>query len=984
MSGKHTETRGGVDFELLCRGNTKAYYSFNLTDLRGKKVKYMKRKLIRQLKKTIRKLELYSKRKITKIYVGKTYIRCKKPRSQRSMFNPLDHNTWIKQGIGKRWNHHKRQNYGKDGMVILCAVTQEMIPQKIWGRFCKNQFALALESMILHHYCLFHPDKRFVNKTFTAGRVPKQEPDAYVIYIAFSYADIDVLNEDVHMQGKTTAVPMEKANSFPSGLISVTRQQDPNSEKATISDSKNSSPLRASLSQMCKRKRKQDTIPGDSDFSNSCPSQKRMKPSSEIRQKYVHPSLAKQRTADLTRVSQKTNSSIQSSVALPSLRPMSLPSTTSDTNTESSQIPKLHTSSENNILSQNSILCSQKRNKHTTTDWNGYTIPKLSEHKTKHTNNFSWVSDASSEDVHMQGKTTAVPMKQANSFSSGLERQQDHNPERATISVSKNTSPAIDSSSHMCERKRKQDATPDDSKLSQTSPLQKRMKPSSETTQKHVPPLPAKQCPTCVSQKANSGIQGSVVLHPSLCPMSIPSPTSDTSTESNRTPKLHLPSENNTPSQNKRSTTDWNGYKIPRHSDIVKHKTKHANTFTCLDCKAPKNDACNTSQPQIHHKNHHQSHLNLNLSSRNAKTARTIPQQEPHSTPSLQPKQLTNRVSSIMVPPHKPNQHFPQTNKHQTHPIRKTCTSNTGLHSGLKTQTITSSDTNSDIITPSTLTSYDAKTARTLSLQVPHSASQPPSLQPTKLTKRVPSTMVPPHKPNKHFPCANKHQTHSIRKTCTSNTGVHSGLKTRKTPEITSDTNTPRTLTSYDGKTAKTLSLQEPHSASQTPSLQPKKPTNRVPSTMVPPHKPNQHFPCANKHQTHPIRKTCTSNTGLHSGLKIGKMSKITSCTTSSDTKTPSTQENRATLEAKLRSLRKPSSGIESFSQQNGHCTKHYGLTLDPLKSKTESYDGKQVQDLMLQSRKNLQKTDQHTTQTDWLKIFKIPKRRTTPTDQVA
>ena len=81
----------------------------------------------------------------------------------------MDPYTWKKNGISSRWGCHKKKEYGRDGLVVLAAVTKDAVPQQCRGEVHQEQYALALEQMLLHHYKLDIGDQRLHNDTFTSG-----------------------------------------------------------------------------------------------------------------------------------------------------------------------------------------------------------------------------------------------------------------------------------------------------------------------------------------------------------------------------------------------------------------------------------------------------------------------------------------------------------------------------------------------------------------------------------------------------------------------------------------------------------------------------------------------------------------------------------------------------------------------------------------------------------------------------------------------
>ena len=191
-----TATQGDDDFELLCTGAVRNY-SFNPADLSGQReAEGIKQKLIAQLEDTVRELELQSDRTIAKIYIGKTYIlRRRRVGGGCLNFDPLDHHTWRKKGISSRWQDHKKQDYGRDGLVVLGAITRETMPESC-SQEQQEDFALAMEQKLLHHYLLSHPDPRVVNETFSTEATTEQKGYAYAVYMAFRYEDETISEEE--------------------------------------------------------------------------------------------------------------------------------------------------------------------------------------------------------------------------------------------------------------------------------------------------------------------------------------------------------------------------------------------------------------------------------------------------------------------------------------------------------------------------------------------------------------------------------------------------------------------------------------------------------------------------------------------------------------------------------------------------------------------------------------------------------------------
>ena len=195
MSVASRTTAGGVSFDTLCRGGTQSYAP-NLARIGEEtELEDAEQILYTQLIDTVEELEMADpecRRKIGKIYIGKTYVARLKRQRRFQPFDPNDYSTWKKVGISSRWHDHKHEDYGRDGLVVLGAVSRKTMPKRIRRRVHQEDFALALEQRLLHRCILSrHNDDRVVNKTFTAGRSSNHGYIAYAIYMAFSYIDDD-------------------------------------------------------------------------------------------------------------------------------------------------------------------------------------------------------------------------------------------------------------------------------------------------------------------------------------------------------------------------------------------------------------------------------------------------------------------------------------------------------------------------------------------------------------------------------------------------------------------------------------------------------------------------------------------------------------------------------------------------------------------------------------------------------------------------
>ena len=232
---------GRAEFSLLRTAMVRGY-SFNLVDLGiDTPISTMEQRLIAQLESTVRELERHSGRRIAKIYIGKTYIpRRRAPGGGFVPFDRLNPNTWRMDGIGNRWRDHRR-DYGKDGLVVLSAITRETVPKG--SRMSQEDLALALEQRLLHHHLLVQPDPRVVNETFTAGHLAERNYHAYAVYMAFRYEEASGQNPST---SSTPRKPIPVSQPSPTAVKS--KQQEANPQLSSPTGSKNKAPRQNHIS----------------------------------------------------------------------------------------------------------------------------------------------------------------------------------------------------------------------------------------------------------------------------------------------------------------------------------------------------------------------------------------------------------------------------------------------------------------------------------------------------------------------------------------------------------------------------------------------------------------------------------------------------------------------------------------------------------------------------------------------------------------
>ena len=188
-------TCGGVDFDELASATGDPSYAFRLYMEKGDELSAPRTavdRLSSWLDTTIQDIECQSEKRVRKFYIGKTYSQ----RHKKRIYNKNDPTTWRKAGISSRWRTHRKEEYGKSGMVVLTVITRDRVPKGAIKSF-KNQqqYALALEQQLIMHYALERGDERLANETINPGKWKTDEGGGeneitgaigYPIYMAYA------------------------------------------------------------------------------------------------------------------------------------------------------------------------------------------------------------------------------------------------------------------------------------------------------------------------------------------------------------------------------------------------------------------------------------------------------------------------------------------------------------------------------------------------------------------------------------------------------------------------------------------------------------------------------------------------------------------------------------------------------------------------------------------------------------------------------
>lgn len=185
----------GVTFDDLLRGERG--YAPRLVQLRqqpGTAILFQEshEMLIEAIDSDLELLQIYNKKPIKQFTIGKSYACVHK----RFDFDPCNFKTWrLNGGVNGRWGEYKKDKY-YDGLVVLCAVTRDMIAKQKEATarnlpqrnplFSQQNYAIALEQHLIHHYAYVRWDPRLENNTLHIGR-QSAEYKAGVVYVAYKF-----------------------------------------------------------------------------------------------------------------------------------------------------------------------------------------------------------------------------------------------------------------------------------------------------------------------------------------------------------------------------------------------------------------------------------------------------------------------------------------------------------------------------------------------------------------------------------------------------------------------------------------------------------------------------------------------------------------------------------------------------------------------------------------------------------------------------
>ena len=191
-------TRGGCSFEQLYNGE--CYYVcdreclVHVTQLDT--LQKAEDKLTEKIDTLFQDLRIQTGKEIKMFYIGKTFVQANQ---KYTKLNQLKPDSWRKGGISSRWNDHRKEEYGRDGMIVIAVITRDQVPEGAASKVKQELYTLALEQRLLHYYQITKGDERLHNETFTSGGTDKKGSAGYALYVAFSLSE-DEEERNIHEQ----------------------------------------------------------------------------------------------------------------------------------------------------------------------------------------------------------------------------------------------------------------------------------------------------------------------------------------------------------------------------------------------------------------------------------------------------------------------------------------------------------------------------------------------------------------------------------------------------------------------------------------------------------------------------------------------------------------------------------------------------------------------------------------------------------------
>ena len=187
-------------------------YEFDVVNLRQKRITTFRRAvnaMERQIKKVLQEEESKKNRKIYLFSIGKTYTH----KTAKAYFlDPFDKSTFTMKGICNRHRAHRKTKYGKDGMVVVAIITND-VAYKL-GYVDTEQCALDIERKLQDRF--YSEDDRLIHEDYHQGPRVQYPADGYPIYITYAFTEQSPQSRQSYYYEEASSVLSPSLSFFPS------------------------------------------------------------------------------------------------------------------------------------------------------------------------------------------------------------------------------------------------------------------------------------------------------------------------------------------------------------------------------------------------------------------------------------------------------------------------------------------------------------------------------------------------------------------------------------------------------------------------------------------------------------------------------------------------------------------------------------------------------------------------------------------------
>ena len=153
-------------------------YDFDVADLRQIRFTTFQT-VVSEIEKQIKKILQEKFQKIGFFSIGKTYTHAT---TKAFFLDPLNVENFTKEGISNRWRAHRETEYGKDGMVVVAIITND-VAYKL-GYVNTEQCALDIERELQER---FKSDDRLIHEDYHEGARVENPADGYPLYMTYAF-----------------------------------------------------------------------------------------------------------------------------------------------------------------------------------------------------------------------------------------------------------------------------------------------------------------------------------------------------------------------------------------------------------------------------------------------------------------------------------------------------------------------------------------------------------------------------------------------------------------------------------------------------------------------------------------------------------------------------------------------------------------------------------------------------------------------------